>query len=286
LFLEGEPEPPQAACFGIAGPVIGRQCRTTNLPWLVCAETLSKAFSIPRVTLLNDVQATASAVPHLGDDDVSTLSAGHRDPEGVIGVVAPGTGLGEAFLVRSGSRYLACGSEGGHVSFAPVTLEQLELLTCLERRFGHVSCERVASGTGIANVYDFLADSGRFEEPDWLRRALAEAQDRTPIIVNAALERRARICIDTLDLFVRVLGGVVGNMALKVLATGGVYLGGGIPPRILSRLKQPDFLDAMRFKGRFRDWVARIPVHVILDAEAPLHGAAHHALALAAEPVP
>jgi glucokinase len=276
-FLEAASARPLAACFGVAGPVINRRAQITNLPWLINADALSQTFAIPRVYLLNDLQASAIAVPHLPADAVCTLHVGQRDPSGAIGVIAPGTGLGEAFLVWTGRRYQSCPSEGGHASFAPVTHEQLELLDYLEPRFGHVSFERVCSGSGVLNLYDYLSQTGRYDEPDWLLDALAQASDPTPVIINAALARKARICVATLDLFVRILGGVVGNMALKVFATGGLYLGGGIPPRILSRLQRPDFLEAICYKGRFRDWVARIPVHVILDPKAALHGAAWHA---------
>ncbi len=277
-FLEGADAAPAAASFGVAGPVVDGRSRTTNLPWVIDASAIGKTFDIPRVQLLNDLQASAMVVPHLGPEDLCTLNVGQAEPTGTIGVIAPGTGLGEAFLVWTGERYQSCPTEGGHASFAPVTHEQLKLLDYLEPRFGHVSFERVCSGTGIPNLYDYLSQSGRHDEPDWLRDALAEAQDPTPVIVNAALERKAPICIATLDLFVRILGGVAGNLALKVFATGGLYLGGGIPPRILPRLKRRDFLDAICFKGRFRDWVARIPVHVILDPKAALHGAAWHAI--------
>ena len=169
-------------------------------------------------------------------------------------------------------------SEGGHTSFAPVTHEQLELLQYLERRYGHVSFERVCSGSAIPNIYDYLVATGRYEEPDWLREGIKESRDPTPLIIEAGYERRSPICIAALDLFVRILGGVVGNMALRVIATGGLYLGGGLPPRIIPRLEKRDFLDAICFKGRFRQWLARIPVSVILDSKAALHGAAWHAI--------
>ncbi len=277
-FLKTSDEAPMAASFGVAGPVLSGRSHTTNLPWIIDADAIGQAFGVPRVRLLNDLQASAMAVPHLGADAVCTLNVGHGDPTGAIGVIAPGTGLGEAFLVWTGQRYQSCPTEGGHASFAPVTHEQLELLDYLEPRFGHVSFERVCSGSGIPNLYDYLSQTGRHEEPDWLADALARASDPTPVIVDAALERKARICVATLDLFVRILGGVCGNLALKVFATGGLYLGGGIPPRILPRLQRGDFLDAICFKGRFRDWVSRIPVHVILDPKAALHGAAWDAL--------
>ena len=221
---------------------------------MIEADAISQTFDLPQVHLLNDLEAVAVAVPHLPTDAICTLNVGQHDPTGTIGVIAPGTGLGEAFLVWTGERYQSCPTEGGHASFAPVTHEQLELLDYLEPRFGHVSFERVCSGSGIPNLYDYLSQTGRYDEPDWLLDAMAQAADPTPTIITAALERKARICIATLDLFVRILGGVVGNMAVKVFATGGLYLGGGIAPRILTRLQRPDFHDAICYKGRFRDW--------------------------------
>jgi len=273
-FLEGSDVLPEAASFGVAGPVVNGEAHITNLPWTIRADRLGQTFGIPKVNLLNDLQAIATAIPHLSADEVHTISDGQRDPTGTIGVIAPGTGLGEAFMVWTGERYLACPTEGGHASFGPVTHEQVKLLAFLEPRFGHVSFERVCSGSGIQNLYDYVRSEHRYEEPEWLRQELAAAKDRTPIIVDAALELKTEICIATLDLFVRILGGVVGNMALRVFATGGLYLGGGIPPRILSRLEKPDFLEAIRAKGRFRGWISRIPLNVILDPRVALHGAA------------
>lgn len=273
-FLSGSDVEVEAASFGVAGPVVNGEAHITNLPWTIRADSIGKAFNIPRVHILNDLQAIATAIPHQAPNEFHTLNDGQRDPTGTIGVIAPGTGLGEAFMVWTGDRYLACPTEGGHASFGPVTHEQVKLLAYLEPRFGHVSFERVCSGGGIPNLYDFVRSQRRYEEPDWLRAELAAAKDQTPIIVTAAQELKAEICIATLDLFVRILGGVVGNMALRVFATGGLYLGGGIPPRILSRLEKPDFLEAIRAKGRFRGWISRIPVHVILDPKVALHGAA------------
>lgn len=169
------------------------------------------------------------------------------------------------------------------MSFGPCSGIELELLRFLRNRFGHVSYERIASGSGLPNVYDFLLQSGHPAEPAWLRDALAAAPDPTPVIVEAALEQRAEICIAALDLFVQVLGGAVGSAALLLMATGGIYLGGGIPPRILFRLQQPDFLEAVHAKGRFRALLERIPVQVILDTESALHGAVWHARSAEAE---
>ncbi len=277
-FLTGGQEKPVAACFGLAGRIHGRQCRPTNLPWLIDADVISANFQIPDVQLINDLKAVATMVPHLEPGDLCILNQGQKEPGGVIGVVAPGTGLGEAFLTWTGNRYRAWPSEGGHVSFSPVTVEQTDLLVYLERRYGHVSFERVCSGSGMPNIYDYLVSTGRYEEPEWLREAIRDAKDRTPLIIEAGYERKAPICIAALDLFVGILGGVLGNMGLKVMATGGLYLAGGLPPRILSRLQRQDFLDAIAYKGRFRDWIKNIPVAVITDNKAALHGAAWYAL--------
>lgn len=282
-FLAETKARPVAASFGVAGPVRGAQAQTTNLPWVIDAEVIGREFEIPTVRLLNDLQAVATAVPHVGPDAVCVLNEGERDPRGVIGVIAPGTGLGEAFLTWTDGRYRAWPTEGGHVSFAPVTAEQLELLEYLQHRFGHVSFERVCSGSGFPNLYDFLLASGRYAAPSWLREEVAQADDPTPLLMNAGYERKAPICIAALDLFVQILGGVVGNLALKVFATGGLYLGGGLPPRILSRLQAPDFLAAACRKGRFSDWVARLPVSVLLEPKAALHGAAWDALEAAGD---
>lgn len=276
-FLSKTDAKPVRASFGVAGPVVDDRCRITNLPWVIDAKAIEKAFDIPRVGLLNDLEAIANTVPHLQADDIHTLNPGHKTPTGTMGVIAPGTGLGMSFLAWTGQHYRPHATEGGHASFAPATPEQIDLLAYLQHRFGHVSNERVSSGSGIPNLFDFLRSTGRHDEPDWLRQALSEASDPTPVIVNAALERKADVCVATLDMFVRILGGIIGNMALKLLATG-IYLGGGIPPRILARLQQRDFLSAVQNKGRFSELVSDIPIHVILDPDAALHGAAWHAL--------
>ncbi len=266
---------PLRAAFGVAGPVEDhRRAEITNLPWRIDADRLAARFGFGRVELLNDLEATALAVPHLAPDDVATLNAGVASAHGTIAVVAPGTGLGIAFLVWADGRYLACATEGGHVSFAPADRTQAELRDFLAARFGHVSIERICCGSGIPNIYAFLREGGRLAEPDWLKAELAAAADPTPSIVAAALAGRAEICTATLDLFVSVLGGVLGNTALSLMARGGIYLGGGIPPRILDRLRRPDLLAAMRAKGRFAAFCTGVPVHVILDARAAVHGCA------------
>jgi glucokinase len=280
-FLDGAGETPRAAALGVAGPIVAGKAYITNLEWEIEPERLSASFGIAAVGLLNDLQATALAVPQLAPEHRCTLSPGIPEPEGLIAVIAAGTGLGMAFLVPSSGGYRAFPTEGGHMSFAPRGDVEAELHAFLRDRLGHVSFERICSGIGVPNIYDYLRSSGRYQEPAWLREELENAADRTPVIVDAALAERADICTATLDIFVRALAGALGNMSLVLLPMGGVYLGGGIPPRILERLQQPDFVEAIRDKGRFRTLLERIPVYVILDPQAALHGAAWHARQLA-----
>jgi glucokinase len=274
FYLENRPVRIQSASFGIAGPVNKDKVKATNLPWHVEAGLLSQAVGQAPVWLLNDLLAVAYAVPHLRPEDLHTLNRGTPDPNGTLGVVAPGTGLGEAFLTWDGNAYHPHPSEGGHGDFGPANQAELELLNYLMPRLGHVSYERVCSGSGMPNLYAFFKDSRRYPEPDWLKAELAQAADPTPVIVRAALEKRAEICVATLDQFVAILGNEAGNLALKVLSTGGIYLGGGIPPRILPFLKKDHFMKAFKHKGRFSGALARVPVHVILNPDLALIGAA------------
>ncbi len=273
-FLRETKARPAAASFGVAGPVKDGRAQITNLPWVIEAEGISGSFGIPDVFLLNDLQAIATAVPHLGRDELATLNPGTAAQRGNIAVIAPGTGLGVGFLAWTGDGYRAYASEGGHASFAPRNAREIELLKYLTRRYGHVSFERVCSGSFLPGIYEFLRDEGVHPEPSWLRDELTEAQDPTPVIVATALASKASICEAALDVFVQTLGTLAGNLAVTFLATGGIYLGGGIPPRILGRLQQPDFLGAVADKGRFGDFCADLPVHVIMDPGAALRGAA------------
>lgn len=274
-FLAQVRLPVERACFDVAGPVMGGAARLTNLPWVLEEEGLKEALGLKSVRLINDLVAIASAVVHLEPSDLHTLSAGVPEPGGSIGVIAPGTGLGEAFLTWDGSRYRAYPSEGGHASFAPSNLTQIEILRYLLDRFEHVSFERVCSGIGLPNLYDALKAMGHGEEPPELAARIAQAADRTPVIVQAALDPAgpSPLCSAALETFVAILGSEAGNLALKVLATGGVYLGGGIPRRILPALEQGPFMAAFRGKGRMRQLLERIPVHVIVS-RAALIGAA------------
>ncbi len=278
-FLNGKELKPTSACFGVAGPIMGDRAQVTNLPWIVDAQVLGQMLGAS-VRLLNDLEAIAHAIPFLEPADLETINAGQPVAHGPLGIVAPGTGLGEAFLMWDGTRYHPCASEGGHADFAPTTPGELALLHYLLARGEHVSYENVCSGRGLPNLYAYLRDSGRFSEPDWLREQLAEAADLTPIIVQAALEHRAEICVETLQLFISILGSEAGNLALKVLATGGVYLAGGIPPRILPQLQTGTFMEAFMRKGRFSELLSKVPVHVIRNPAVALFGTACHGLEL------
>jgi len=274
----------ERACFGVAGPVVDGHAHITNLPWVIDSLNLKATFGWKSAALLNDLESVAYAIPILKPEDVFTLNAGEPVKYGTIAVVAPGTGLGEAFLICKDGRYQAHPSEGSHASFGPVGELQVGLLVYLNRLgYEHVSYERVCSGgLGIPHLYNYLKSIGHAEEPAWLAEKLAACDDPSPVIFNAAQDesRPCELAAATLDLFVAILGAEAGNLALKVLSTGGVYLGGGISPRILKELQKPAFLEFMRSKGRFEELLSNMPVHVILNAKAGLLGAAAYGLDL------
>jgi glucokinase len=276
--------PVDRACFGVAGPVVDGAAQITNLPWLMSEAGLMHAFGWRTTRLLNDLEAIAYAVPILEPGDVHILNVGAPVRRGNIAVIAPGTGLGEAFLTQENGRYRAHASEGGHTSFAPSSELEIGLLSYMRVKLGHghVSFERVCSGLGIPNIYYYLKEIGHAEEPSWLAEALESTADPTPVIMNsgAGKTQQCELTAATLKTFVSILGAECGNMALKVLATGGVYLGGGIPPRILPALEDPAFLEAFRHKGRFRELLTQMPVHVILNPKAALLGAASYGLTI------
>jgi glucokinase len=270
----------ERASFGVAGPVVAGRATITNLPWKMDETQLQEALNLPSVMLWNDLAAVAYAALFLEPSDLYTLNEGQPVPGGTLAVIAPGTGLGEAFLTWDGSRYNAFPSEGGHADFAPTDPLQVELLRSLLERYDHVSCETVCSGRGLPNIYAFLKDSGYAPEPGWLLEQLAEAEDPNPIIARAALAGECELCVATLNMFVSILGAEAGNLTLKVLATGGVYLGGGILPRILPVLQDERFMKSFVKKGRFAKLLARVPVRVILNPKAALVGAACYGLEL------
>ncbi len=273
-FLEDKDEPIEAASFGVAGPVVNGRSQITNLPWVIDSVAIGQRHQIEQVILLNDLESIANAVPHLQANDLATINEGNAESGGAIAVIAPGTGLGEGFLIWDGQRYQAHPSEGGHASFAPTTPDECALLAFLGEKYHHISFERVCSGSGIPNLYAFWRQDGRFPEPNWLREQIDQAADPTPIIVEAGLAQTAEICTATVQMFVDILAGEASNMALKVLATGGVFLGGGIPPRLLNLLQTDRFISNFSDKGRFTDLLLNMPLQVICNPQTALLGAA------------
>jgi len=273
------------AIFGVAGAVVGGRAKITNLPWVIEEKQFRETLNIRSVHLLNDLEAIAYGLTLLTRKDLHTLNEGTPISRGTLAVIAPGTGLGEAFLMWDGFRYKAYPSEGGHADFGPTNPLEIDLLRYLHKKMEHVSYERICSGHGLPNIYRYLKDSGYAEEQAWLAEQLATADDLTPVIVSAALdtEKPCKLCFTTLSVFVSALGAEAANLALKVLATGGVYLGGGIPPRIIPALETGQFMKSFTNKGRFSELVSRIPVHVILNPKIALIGAAFHGLELSDE---
>jgi len=278
-FLKKVDLPVDRACFDVAGPVIDGRVKITNLPWVMDETSLAKILHLKSVRLMNDLEAVARAIPALRPGDVTTLNVGQPVRDGAIGVIAPGTGLGESFLTWDGSKYVAHGSEGGHADFAPTDERQIGLLRYMLDRFDHVGMERVCSGLGIPNIYDYLRDIERIPESSEVAKLIATAKDRTAAIVNSAVnpENPSKLCIATVDTFISILASEAANLALKVLATGGIYIAGGVPLHMLSALKGPHFMESFSRKGRFVELMKQIPVHIILT-RAALLGAAVYGL--------
>ena len=266
----------RGACLGVAGPVIDGECRFTNLPWIITEKGIAERFGIPSVRLINDLEATARAVPFLAPADLKTLNPGRPVPEGNVAVIAPGTGLGEAFLTWDGKRCRAHATEGGHADFAPGGVLEMELLSWLQEECGHVSPESVCSGKGIARIYRFLRSREPGEEAPELSAELIRTGDPAPVIIAAATggAPASALCRKTAELFLSMLGAEAGNLALKVNAVGGVYLAGGIALAVLPLLERGGFMEAFRSKGRLTDFMSRIPVFLILEPTPALIGAA------------
>ena len=267
------------ASFGVAGPVLGGRAKITNLPWIVDQASIASELKLDAVHLLNDLEAIACAVPGLRPEDVETLSAGTPMAQANLAVFAPGTGLGEAFLTWEGSEYRAHSSEGGHADFAPTDEVQIRLLEYMRQRFAHVSYEQVCSGVGIPHVYEFFRDREKTGESAEITQRIAMAGDRTKAIIQAALDAGVHSprCAATIDTVVSIMGSEAGNLALKVLAVGGVYLAGGVAVHLLPVLKSPGFLQSFRHKGRFAEVMSRIPVH-LMTGKVGIAGAAAYGL--------
>jgi len=263
------------ASFGVAGPVIDGRAAITNLPWVVDGKSLAASLGISGAHIINDLEAIAEGLPLLKQTDLATLNGGTSNPNGAVAIIAPGTGLGEAFITQDGSTPRIHPSEGGHADFAPTDASQLELLEYLLMRYDHVSYEDVCSGMGIRNIHAYLEKTGHPERDASHARQL-EVEDPVPLIAAAALSksRRCGTCSRTMDTFASILGAEAGNLALKVLATGGVYIAGGIPRNILPLLKSGSFIESFGKKGLMSQLVSAIPVHVVLRPGVGLLGAA------------
>jgi glucokinase len=266
--------PLTAACFGVPGPVLNNSCRTTNIPWTIEGDKLAEFLNIPRVRLLNDLEATAHGLQLLRPDEIEDLNPNAPSPplNGTRVLLAAGTGLGEALLLWTGESYHICPSEGGHADFAPNNDMEIDLLRYLRTSYLHVSYERVLSGPGIHSIYQFLRDIKK-NEPTWFAEKLPTG-DPAALITEAGLTGKPDICRETLQLFISIYGAEAGNMALKALAMGGVYLAGGIAPKILPALREDTFLKAFLAKGRYKRLLTKIPVRVILNSQTALLGAA------------
>jgi glucokinase len=273
-----------AACFGVPGPVRHGRLRLTNLPWTLDSRELSSGLGIEHVFLINDLEANGYGIAELTADQIFTLSEGDSGQTGNRALIAAGTGLGQSLLIWNGHIHVPYPSEGGHADYAPRNEDEIDLLRFLKEKYnGRVSFERVVAGMGLTSIYQFLRDVRGMEEPVWLREKIAKASDPNSVITENALSAKSEICEKALDMFVSAYGAEAGNLALKVLSVGGLYVGGGIAPRIIEKLKDGTFLKAFTDKGRLSQLLINMPVRVILESRAALMGAAAYAEARAAE---
>ncbi|MFP3983966.1 MAG: glucokinase [Desulfurivibrionaceae bacterium] len=277
-FLKEDRYEVDSACLGVAGPVKGDRVRLTNLPWTIDGGEIKRSFALDTVYLINDLQATAFSIPWLVDQDILELRRGRADPEGRLAVIAPGTGLGMAYIIREQGRHIVSPSEGGHGSFAPADSLEMELLDYYREKIGQVSYEDLCSGGGIPLIYEFLQQKGSYPASE-VRALNLQDGDPAPVIVEYALdqERPCPLCRATVEHFCLILAGACSRLALTVLATGGVYIAGGIPPRILPFLRQKAFLQRFSDNRRMGHLLEDIPVKVVLNHRAPLLGAAARA---------
>jgi glucokinase len=282
VFLSKHPHAIQIASFGVAGPVKDGRCKITNLPWGVDSQILAEKLALKSVYLINDLEANAYGIGVLNSKDFLTLNEGASNAWGNAAIIAAGTGLGEAGLYWDGKSHHPFAGEGGHVDFAPRNEMETELLSFLRQHFDHVTYENILSGSGIYNIYRFLNDAGYGEEPAWLKEEI-EKGDPAAVISGTALAGKNDLCNRTLELFISIYGAEAGNLSLKVMATRGLFVGGGIAPKILIRREDDLFMNAFLAKGRLRDLMEGIPVHIILNEKTALLGAANFARLCAAD---
>ena len=277
-FVKTEGIPVHSACFGAAGPVRGGNCKISNLAWTIDSFDLATLLKLKSVGLINDLEAFAYGIDGLESKDFVTLSAGTEDAVGNRAVISARTGLGVAGLYWDGFRHYPFACEGGHSSFAPSNEIEIELLQYLHQKYGRVSCERVLSGPGIKNIYDFLRDTKKAEEPDWLHEQLRTAQDAPALISQVALENKAAICERTLSIFVGIYGSQTGDCALNFMSTGGIFIGGSIAAKIVPRMKDPIFMQSFLDKGRMQSLLRDVPVRIVLNDDSGILGAARYTL--------
>jgi len=278
-FIRTEGIPVDSACFGVAGPVRGGRCKISNLAWTLDAMELATQLKLSSVGLLNDLEAYAYGIDALGDSEFVTLNEGAEEAEGNRAVVSARTGLGVAGMYWDGRRHRPFACEGGHTDFAPRNDVETELLRYLKKRDGgRISYERIVSGPGIKNIYDFLRDSNTAEEPEWLKKEIVEAPDPPAAISRLALENNAPICEQALSIFVSVYGAQTGNCALTFMTSGGIFIGGSIAAKILPKMKESTFMDAFLDKGRMAHLLKDMPVKIVLNDDAGILGAARFTL--------
>ncbi len=271
---------PVYGCFGVAAVIHSGKAQLTNREWLLNEKKLQNSFGFTKVTLINDLSAVCSGLPFLAETELLQIQGGQAAKQGIQAVIAPGTGLGEGFLIHSDVCFVPQGSEGGHCDFAPLNMEQSELLRFLQKRHGSVSYELLCSGIGIPNIFDFLASTDIARDPKRFQR-IAEAQDRTPFISEGAFAASpCPLCAKTFSLFLEILGAEAGNLALKTLCTGGMFIGGGILPRIAEHISFDSFLEAFTRKEKMTSLMEAIPIHLILKKDAALLGAASYGFQL------
>ncbi len=274
IFLGDTAYSPHISCFGVAGAVMEGICDMPNLGWHLDEGDLANSISMRRVKLLNDLEATAYGIATLNQGQFVTINEGKQGKVGNMALIAAGTGLGEAILFPTKEGYIASASEGGHVDYAPRNDEEIELFHYLLNQYGRVSYERVVSGSGLLNIYQFLKETNRFSEPAWLSERFTREADASAVIARVALKHGAGICVAALERFISIYGAEAGNLALKALATNGIYIGGGIAPKILAKFSDGEFMSSFLDKGRFSALLADIPVRVITEPKTALHGAA------------
>ena len=277
-FIKAEGIAAHSACFGVAGPVRRGRSKISNLPWVIDSRDLAKQLKLDSVGMINDLEAYAYGIDGLDSKDFVTLNAGSEDAEGNRAVISARTGLGVAGLYWDGYRHHPFACEGGHSDFAPRNALEMELLVYLQKRYGRISYERLLSGPGIKNIYDFLRDAHKADEPQWLKDQIAAAQDPPAVISQLAQEGKAAICDQTLSIFVSIYGAETGNCALNFLSTGGIFIGGSVAAKNVPKMKDPIFMESFLDKGRMVDLLKEIPVTIVLNDDSGIIGAARYTL--------